>query len=67
MRTYDMILQENIPLVSKERLAEMYNDAVEEIWYLSRRNAELHEENEMLWKTNEELSDQLFECVKKSL
>ena len=60
MRTYDMILRENIPLVSKERLAEMYNDAVEEIWYLSRRNAELHEENEMLWKTNEELSDQLF-------
>ncbi len=60
MRTYDMILQENIPLVSKERLVEMYNDAVEEIWYLSRRNAELHEENEMLWKTNEELSDQLF-------
>ena len=60
MRTYDMILQENIPLVSKERLAEMYNDAVEEIWYLSRQNAELHEENEMLWKTNEELSDQLF-------
>ena len=60
MRTYDMILQENIPLVSKERLAEMYNDAVEEIWYLFRRNAELHEENEMLWNTNEELSNQLF-------
>ena len=34
MRTYDLILPENLPLVSKDRLFEMYNEAVQEIWHL---------------------------------
>ena len=60
MRTFDIILPENISLASKDRLAEMYNDAVQEIWYLSKENARLREENEMLWKAYDELSDQIY-------
>lgn len=46
--------------VSKEQLIEKYNDAVQEIWFLSERISQLHEENEALWKANEELMDQLY-------
>ena len=60
MRTYDVILPENSSLVSKDQLIKMYNDAVQEIWYLSNQNARLREENEGLWKSNEELMDQLY-------
>ena len=60
MKTYDIILPENSSLVSKDRLIKMYNDAVQEIWYLSNQNAQLQEENEALWKSNEELMDQLY-------
>lgn len=60
MRTFDIILPENISLASKERLLEMYNDAVQEIWYLLKENSRLREENEMLWKAYDELSDQIY-------
>ncbi len=60
MRTYDLILPENLPLVSKDRLFEMYNGAVQEIWHLSKLNAQLREENDALWKSNEEMMDQLY-------
>ena len=60
MRTYDVILPENSSLVSKDQLIKMYNDAVQEIWYLSNQNARLREENEGLWKSNEELMEQLY-------
>ena len=60
MKTYDVILPENSSLVSKDRIIKMYNDAVQEIWYLSNQNAQLQEENEALWKSNEELMDQLY-------
>ena len=60
MRTYDVILPENSSLVSKDQLIKMYNDAVQEIWYLSNQNARLREENEGLWKSNEDLMDQLY-------
>lgn len=55
-----MILPENISLVSKERLAEMYNEAVQEIWHLQNKNAKLQEENEALMKSNEEMMDKLY-------
>ena len=54
------ILPENLPLVSKDRLFEMYNEAVQEIWHLSKLNAQLREENDALWKSNEEMMDQLY-------
>lgn len=60
MRTYDLILPENLPLVSKEQLFEMYNEAVQVIWHLSKLNAQLCEENDALWKSNEEMMDQLY-------
>ena len=46
--------------VSKKQLIEKYNDAVQEIWFLSERSSQLYEENETLWKANEELMDQLY-------
>ena len=57
MRTYDVILPENESLVSKDRVIAMYNDAVQEIWYLSGKLNQLRAENEALWKANEELAD----------
>ena len=60
MRTYDLILPENLPLISKDRLFEMYKEAVQERWHLSKLNAQLHEENDALWKSNEEMMDQLY-------
>ena len=60
MKKYDVILPENSSHVSKDRLIKMYNDAVQEIWYLSNQNARLREKNEGLWKSNEELMEQLY-------
>ncbi len=60
MKTYDVILSENTSLVSKERLIKMYNEAVQEIWYLSGKLEQIREENEALWKSWEELMDQLY-------
>lgn len=60
MKTYDVILSENTSLVSKERLIRMYNEAVQEIWYLSGKLEQIREENEALWKSWEELMDQLY-------
>lgn len=60
MKTYDVILSENTSLVSKERLIRMYNEAVQEIWYLSGKLEQIREENEALWKSCEELMDQLY-------
>lgn len=60
MKTYDAILSENTSLVSKERLIRMYNEAVQEIWYLFDKLEQIREENEALWKSWEELMDQLY-------
>ncbi len=60
MKTYDVILSENTSLASKERLIRMYNEAVQEIWYLSDKLEQIREENEALWKSWEELMDQLY-------
>ncbi len=60
MKTYDAILSENTSLVSKERLIRMYNEAVREIWYLYDKLEQIGEENEALWKSCEELMDQLY-------
>lgn len=38
----------------------MYNDAVQEIWYLLKENSRLRKENEMLLKAYDELSDQIY-------
>lgn len=60
MKTYDVILSENTSLVSKERLIKMYNEVVQEIWYLSGKLDQIRGENEALWKSCEELMDQLY-------
>ncbi len=42
------------------QLIEMYNDAIETIWYLQERLNELSVENDALWDDYEELSNQLY-------
>lgn len=60
MRTFDIILFENAELVNKERLVNMYNEAVQEIWYLSGKLDQMREENNALWRNNGELIDKLY-------
>lgn len=60
MKRYDMIRPEDADSFSKEGLIAMYNEAVEEIWDLSRRCQQLLEENDLLWDDYEDLSDQLY-------
>ena len=60
MKRYDMIRPEDADTLTREDLIAMYNDAVEEIWDLSRRCQQLLEENDLLWDDYEDLSDQLY-------
>ena len=60
MKRYDMIRPEDADTLTRENLIAMYNDAVEEIWDLSRRCQQLLEENDLLWDDYEDLSDQLY-------
>lgn len=57
--SYSMITNlSEIP--DKENLIKMYNGAVETIWHLENTILRLKQENELLWKSYEELSDKLF-------
>ena len=60
MKRYDMIRPEDADALTREDLITMYNDAVEEIWNLSRRCQKLLEENDLLWDDYEDLSEQLY-------
>lgn len=53
---YEMIAKENAGSFSSAQLIEMYNDAVETIWFLQKRLQELSEENSLLWDDYEKLS-----------
>lgn len=60
MENYLMITLEESFDLSPRQFMEKYNDAVETIWHLQQRIKELYSENAALWKTYEEMSDQLF-------
>ena len=58
--SYNTISQEEAGSLSVLQLIEMYNDAIETIWYLQERLNELSVENDALWDDYEELSNQLY-------
>lgn len=60
MDTYQMITQEEALCLSPLQFRKKYNDAIETIWHLQQKLQELRSENEALWKSYEEISDQLF-------
>lgn len=60
MGNYHMItLEESFDFFPRQ-FREKYNDAVETIWHLQQKIKELYSENAALWKTYDEMSDQLF-------
>ena len=58
--SYNTISLEEAGSLSVQQLIEMYNDAIETIWYLQERLNELSVENDTLWDDYEELSNQLY-------
>ena len=58
--SYNTISLEEAGSLSVLKLIEMYNDAIETIWYLQERLNELSVENDALWDDYEELSNQLY-------
>ena len=58
--SYNTISLEEAGSLSVLQLIEMYNDAIETIWYLQERLNELSVENNALWDDYEELSNQLY-------
>ena len=57
--TYTMITNlSEIP--DKDNLIKMYNGAVETIWHLENIILRLSQENELLWKSYEEIAERLF-------
>jgi FtsZ-binding cell division protein ZapB len=55
--SYNTISLEEAGSLSVLQLIEMYNDAIETIWYLQERLNELSVENDALWDDYEELSN----------
>lgn len=58
--SYNTISLEEAGSLSVLQLIEMYNDAIETIWYLQERLNEMSVENDALWDDYEELSNQLY-------
>ena len=58
--SYNTISLEEAGSLFVQQLIEMYNDAIETIWYLQERLNELSVENDALWDDYEELSNQLY-------
>ena len=60
MHSYELITDKDLEKISKEHLASLYNDAVETIWHLEQRIHELMDENEAVWKSYDEISNELY-------
>ena len=60
MNSFAMLTEEQAAALSREQLVAMYNEAVEMIWFLEIRVKQLSEENDSVWESYEELSNQYF-------
>ena len=58
--SYNTISLEEAGSLSVLQLIEMYNDAIETIWYLQERLNKLSVEDDALWDDYEKLSNQLY-------
>ena len=60
MDKYHMLTLERACSLSVKELVEMYNDAIETIWYYHHKIKDLMEENDSLWGAYEEIADELY-------
>ena len=60
MSIYEMITLEHAESIFLKCLISKRNDAIETIWHLQRKLHELQQENELLKKSYEEISIQLY-------
>lgn len=60
MYSYEMITEQELEHMTKEHLTTMYNEAVETILHLEQHIHELLEENEAVWASYDEISNQKF-------
>lgn len=60
MNEYHMLTLEQASSISLRELIDMYNDAVETIWYYHQKIETLMEENDSIWAAYEDMADELY-------
>ena len=60
MNKYHMITLEQASSISLKELIDMYNDAIETIWYYHQKIETLIEENDSIWAAYEDIADELY-------
>ena len=60
MNEYHMLTLEQARSLSLTELIDMYNNAVETIWYYHRKIETLMEENDSIWAAYEDIADKLY-------
>ena len=60
MNKYHMITLEQASSISLKELIDMYNDAIETIWYYHQKIETLMEENDSIWEAYEDIADELY-------
>lgn len=60
MNKYHMITLEQASSISLKELIDMYNDAIETIWYYHQKIETLMEENDSIWAAYEDIADELY-------
>ena len=60
MNKYHMLTLEQASSISLKELIDMYNDAIETIWYYHQKIETLMEENDSIWAAYEDMADELY-------
>ena len=60
MNEYHMLTLEQASSISLKELIDMYNDAIETIWYYHQKIENLMEENDSIWAAYEDMADELY-------
>ena len=60
MNEYHMLTLEQASSISLRELIDMYNDAVETIWYYHQKIETLMEENDSILAAYEDMADELY-------
>lgn len=60
MNEYHMLTLEQASSISLKELIDMYNEAIETIWYYHQKIENLMEENDSIWAAYEDMADELY-------
>lgn len=60
MNEYHMLTLEKACSMSIKELVNLYNDAIETIWYYHWKIEDLMDQNNAIWAAYEEVSDELY-------